>query len=403
VAGAFLGLALGYSAWPYVSSQFIAGLQAEFGWTRTQIAFAFNINIFTIVLTPGLGAMTDRLGVRPILAACFVLVAAGYLLLAANSGSYPLFVAAMLLLSTAGMGTTGLVFSRAVAGWFETSRGRALAVARLGMSLIGAVLPIAIFSLTSAHGWRAGFVLLALLAAFVGLPVSMAWVRDRRPDHAPAHAPTTGHGELRRLFTDRRLYGLCLAAACTYAPTVGVLSQLQPLLVMKHIPPGVAAQFGGLLGISVVIGTAVTGVLVDRVWAPLVGCAFTLAATVGCLLLLPASLTPVTAGLAVLLVGLAQGAEIDVVAFMIARYFGMRRYSLVFAITTIAIAVLITVTNVAFGWIFDHLGGYGPALLMAAGIAALGSVAYLFLGPYPPSALQEADASPLERSTSNSR
>lgn len=383
VVGTFLGLALGYSAWPYVSSQFISGLQAEFGWTRTQIAFAFNINIFTVVFAPGLGALADRVGVRPIFAVCFLLVATAHLLLASNSGSYPLFVAAMLLLSTAGLGTTGLVFSRAIAGWFETSRGTALAVARMGMSLLGAILPLAVFYLVSSHGWPAGFVFLAILAGVVGLPISVAWVRDRRPEPSLARQPIGGGGELKPLFRNRRLYILCIAAACTYAPTVGVLSQLQPLLVMKDISPIVAAQLGALLAISVVIGTATTGLLVDRIWAPLVGSAFTLAATAGCLLLTPASLTPTTAALAVLLVGLAQGAEIDVIAYMIARYFGMRSYSLIFAISMVVIAILTTATNLMFGWTFDRLGGYGPALLIAAGISGVGSIAYMLLGPYP--------------------
>lgn len=387
IVGVFFGMALAYPSFSFVESQFVQPLQDAFGWSRAQISFAFHIKVFIIYAAPLYGRLIDRIGVRPVLGVCLVLLSASYVLLALGTGSYLLFVLSCLLQVSCGMATTGIAYTRAVVSWFENSRGTALALSRIGLSLFGAVLPIFIFHVIQASSWRYGFLAMAGVTLIGALPISLLWVRDRRPetptDPTGKRAPFMEWKVWLQLIQDRRVLILCSAAACTYGPVIGFLSHLQPLLTSKGFEPAVAANMMALLALSVVVGTLTSGVLVDRIWAPIVGCLFTLLPVIGCLALLRSAPSPWIAAIAIVLIGLAQGAEIDVVAYLQARYFGVSAFSTVYGFTVLVMMLSTTVSSVFFGWVYDTFGNYDAAILASAVAFAVGALSYLALGRYP--------------------
>jgi sugar phosphate permease len=386
VVGTFLGMAVGYPAWSFCQSMFIKPLEMEFGWSRTQIAFAFNISIFLGVLAPLVGRLTDRIGVRRVLVTGFIGLGVMYLALANMSGAYGLLVVLYMALFSLGIGTTGVGFTRAVTSWFSKSLGSALAVSRIGSSLAGAGLPILMFHVISQHGWRGGYYLLSALALCIGLPMCWFLVRDRRPEAEAPGEPKPKINDLKlwlTLLRDRRVILISIAAACTYAPTIGILSQLQPMLTDRGLDPALAADFSGLLAISVVAGVLITGFLVDRIWAPLVGCVFTLIPTAGALLLMTPHASATTTGIAVIMIGLAQGAEIDVVAYMTARYFGMKAFGAIYGLSVFLIGLTTSGAAILFAMSHDKFGTYNPALMGAAAVFFTGSIAFLAMGKYP--------------------
>lgn len=384
VAGTLFGMSFALPAWNYVQSQFVQPLQAAFHWSRAEIAFAFGVNFFLSFMAPVFGRLIDRVGVRPVLLPCLLIVAAAYVGLANTSGDYWIFVGFCLLLHSAGLATTGVAFTRSVISWFRLSRGAAFAVSRIGLSLVGAFTPALLFQVIHRLDWRAGFYTMGALCLFIAFPASFAWIKDPpravKPDKGSLLEEFRHWGGLLR---DWRVLAVCVAAAGTYGPSVGVLTHLQPLLTSKAINPATAAGLASILAISVVAGTLITGLLVDRVWAPLIGSLFTLLPVAGLALLLTAKPGVVGASVAIAMVGLAQGAEIDVVAYVVARYFGVAAYSAIYSLTVLAIAMTASVAGVAFGWVFDRYQSYDLALLGAAAAFALAAAAYLSLGRYP--------------------
>lgn len=387
VLGTFFGMALAYPAFSFVQSQFMAPLQDEFGWSRAQISFAFHVNLFVCFMAPLYGRIVDHFGVRPVLTVCLSLLGLWYVVMANATDSYLVFVMLCLGLVTIGMGSTGIAYTRAVASWFTASRGTALAISRIGLSLFGAVLPILMFHIIANFDWRAGFYAMAAIAVLLALPISYLLVHDRRPEAlvqaGGGRQPLLDWRLWLRLLRDRRVLTLCAAAALTYGPVIGFLGHLQPLLTSKGLEPGIAANLAALLAISVLIGTLTSGVLVDRIWAPLVGCIYTLAPVGGCLLLLTPDPGLNAIVVAVVMIGLAQGAEIDVVAFMIARYFGMAFYSAIYGLMVLIMIWATAGASVLFGLAFDMSGHYDSAILGAAVAFALGAVSYLLMGRYP--------------------
>ena len=77
-----------------------------------------------------------------------------------------------------------------------------------------------------------------------------------------------------------------------------------------------------VFGLSIIIGRVVVGYLVDRLWAPGVA-AFCLAIPAAGAAMLYGSQSFEAAALAAFLIGFAAGAELDLMAFLAARYFGL--------------------------------------------------------------------------------
>ncbi|MFJ4452800.1 MFS transporter [Pseudomonas sp. NPDC089392] len=380
---ALIGTGMCLSVWPSVSSLFVAPLQEAFGWSRGDISLAQNASLAAALIAPVLGRLVDRVGVRPVLIGGLLLTACAYFSLALMHGPLPLYYLLYGLLSVVGAATTGLTFTRVVTGAFVGSRGLALAITRSGLALSGALLPPAVFAIIATYGWRMGFVALGTLILLIALPTAWLWIRGASV--APTSAPAGAKAQISLwgLLKNHKVVLVCVASALNYAPIVALLSQFQPLLVGKGLEAASAAALIGVVGVSALIGAFVTGMLVDRIWAPLVACIFTLGPAAGCLLLLPESLEPWVAIVALILLGLGQGAEIDVVAFMIARYFGMRSYASIYGISVFCIAVMIAIQGSLIGLSYDYFGNYNVALMVAAGCFVLAALSYLGMGRYP--------------------
>ncbi|ARR56761.1 MFS transporter [Rhizorhabdus wittichii DC-6] len=385
VVAASVGVATGFSMLQFSASLFIQPWEAAFGWTRGEIALAHNGMLATAILSPFAGALLDRFGVRRPLLAAMLLTGIAYLAMTTLGGSLVQFYATYFFLQLVGILTTGLAFTRVVAARFSASRGLALACTRIGISLLGLVLPAILQRLIASEGWQAGFLLLAGIVLLVGLPVCWFGIHDlgasgRRP---AASSDKTSFLHLAR--RDYRVALLCLCAGLGYAPLSAILSQFQPLLTEKGIAAGMAATLTGVLAGSVLIGTLVSGTLVDRIWAPLVACLFSLGPMLGCLLLIGPSPSLATALLAAMLIGMAQGAEIDIVAYLCARYFGLRHYSTIYGSTVMVMVLMSVIGQVGIGMLHDRFGDYRAGLLAAAAALGLSLITYLLLGPYPPS------------------
>ena len=95
------------------------------------------------------------------------------------------------------------------------------------------------------------------------------------------------------------------------------------------------------------------------------------------------ALTPAIVSTCAVLIGLAAGAELDLMAFLSSRYFGLRRYASIYAVTFVFFSVSAGIAPATFGMVYDIAGSYAPALRAAAVACVLGALLMLTLGAYP--------------------
>jgi len=387
---ALLAGSLGYSLYPAVSSLFVEPLQQQFGWSRGEIAFVHSFGLATAFAAPVVGRLTDRHGVRPILSAGLLLTVIGYLLLAAMGGSLGYYYAAYFFFSMVGMATTGITVTRILSGAFDRTRGTALAIGRSGLACAGALMPMLLFPVINRFGTAGGYLLLGALMGLVALPAIRLWlpagqqVGARRGGAASAeHAQSW-----RELLAMRKVRILIAASVLNYVPVVALLSQMKPLAIEKGLDAVTAVGAVSVMGLAAAMGALLSGILVDRFWAPAIAFILNLAPAAGCLLLLQSDVPPVLFYGAVLMIGLGQGAEIDIVAFMIARYFGLRSYATIYSLSTLGIALGVALGASLIGRAYDYFGHYDVAIGVAALSFATAACFYLAMGRYPDSVVE---------------
>lgn len=386
VLGAALAGGTGGALFFYISSLFITGLSTEFGWTRGEIATVYAIAGLGALASPAVGWLVDRYGFKPVALASTLGLIVLYLTYANYRGPIGPFVAISIFYGLFAVGTGSLVYTRPINGWFDANRGLALGLSTLGVSVFAIVTPPLLSAAMETYGWRAGYLVLAGLAAFVAIPALLVLVRSRPPVSASASTATpaaivdeTGVPPAIAMRT-AQFWLLALALASMNAAGTGALSQLAPLLQDKGLTLAAAASALSFYAAGLIVGRLGCGALLDRLPAARVAGAFTLAPALGCALLFAVPTTPWLAFPAALLIGMQQGAETDVMAWFVSRLFGMRCYGAnLGAIAFIGHAGTIG-GILLFGRIHDWTGNYDAAIVGAALAFLMGATAFLLVG-----------------------
>jgi predicted MFS family arabinose efflux permease len=388
VLGAAIGMGTAFSLYQYVSSLFLKELSAEFGWTRGQVFGAFAMGLVGALCAPLVGRIVDAVGVRPVLIVCTLLLGGVYVGLANMPGELGVFFGLIATMAIVGTGCGALAYTRAVNSWFVRNRGLALGCTIGGVSLFAILMPPVLNWIITQYDWRMAYYALGALAVFVGLPIVLTTVWERREAVRAGRAAEAadasmsvglGWGEAIRT----RHYWLLIAAMILVnVAGAGLLSQLAAMLTDRGLTREVAAWLLSAFGLSVLIGRIGTGFLVDRMAPSGVAFLFTgILPAIGCALLLAPASPEAAFGLAlaaVILLGLQQGAEMDLLGFFVARQFGMKTYSSIFGSMITAIALSSAAGVAMWGAAFDRSGDYTVALL--ASVVAFPLAGLCFLG-----------------------
>jgi MFS family permease len=384
---AALGTAFGASPIPFNSAgPFTKPLAEEFGWGRGDIQLALFWFTAAVVLTvPFIGGLADRIGVRKVAIGTLALFGISFAALALTPASLLGFYLLWILMGALGGGSTPVTWTRAVNAWFVHNRGLALALTLMGTGVTAAFLPTFATWLIEQYGWRKAFLGISLLPLAVALPVVIWLFREPEAKDADSLiAPVSRAGvTVREALRDYRFWVIAASILCVAIGVGGSITNFQPLLMDRGFQPQEAAQIAGAIGISVIVGRLLAGYLMDRFWAPLVTLPMLALPALACLLLAQPQVAAPAALLAATLIGLAAGAETDLVAYLTARYFGLANYGRLYGLQYSVFGFASGISPFLFGKVFDLTGSYQPILHVAAVLFVCGAVALLMLGRYP--------------------
>ncbi|MDV3456076.1 MFS transporter [Sphingomonas sp. HF-S4] len=357
----------------YSLGLFVKPLQDEFGWSRAAVSGAATFQQFGIFASaPLVGLLADRIGVRSIAIASYVATPLALVALSQAGPSIPGWYALWFLVSVAGCGTTPAVWARVVTTRFDSARGLALGVMLLGTGTAAILAPALLGPVFVTYGWRTAVFVIAAVTALVGLPVSLLMPRDR-PARVVGAAPAR-----RRFEANRQTIILQVVAILLGAIVAGLIIHLVPLLVDRGMPLATAAQAAAVIGIAVLFARVVVGYLFDRCHAPYVAGLFLLSPVVSALLLwLDGPVVP-----AALLLGLAAGAEVDMLAYFTSRYARIENYGATYGVTLGLFCLGAGCGPMLFGWSVDHSGSYDAALIASAMLLLAVVTLIVTLGPY---------------------
>ena len=393
VATAAVGMSTGPGQFAFGSlGLFMLPLSEEFGWNRTEISLA--LSFFTVALAlamPVIGRLVDRFGSRkvllPSLTAFAILLALIPLMVNQLWLLYLLFV----LIGSLAAGANALPYLRSISAWFDRRRGLAIGIAMGGSGTGFVYVPPMVQYMIDNHGWRSGYFLLAAIA-LIAVPLVYFALRE-----SPSPFQIAGHDELseaaisgqagpniplsallKRMLLWQLFTIFCLLSFSLY----GVLSHLVPMMSDRGMSTGSAALAMSTLGVSVVVARVVIGYIIDRFFAPFVAAGCFLVAVAGVVILATGASGPM-AFFAAILIGFSMGAEIDMLAFLTGRYFGIENFGQVYGILITSFLIGTAVGPVAFGMVFEALGSYQWILITSIAFMLISTALTVFLPKYP--------------------
>jgi MFS family permease len=387
VFGSVLGLLVGNGpVMQFTFGTLLPSITRQFGWSRGLVSSAMVVGLWmTGIATPVVGRLVDRFGIRAVALPAVVVFSLATASVAWVPASPAAFTALYALMGLGAAGQTPLIYAKAITARFDRQRGLALGIAMAGVGLGAALVPQFAQEMIGIAGWRGAYAGLGVLtfvvafpavALFVGRPAADQHVVVRRVS-AVRLPGLTGLEALRTA----RFWSLAFSFFIVSGTTGGVISHLVPLMSDRGVSPQTATAMVGIAGTALIGGRLLSGFLLDRIHAPYVAAVFFLAPLMGIVVLLT-TLRPEGAALGTVLVGTGLGAEVDLIAFLLSRYLGMRCFGEIYGYFFSIFMLGAGLGPFAMGVSYDGTGSYKLMLVCFAFALALASLPMLRLGPY---------------------
>ena len=349
--------------------------------------------ILTTIGTAILGWLLDRWGTRHVMIPGLFLCA-GTVAMQATLTPNTLWI--YFLLGINGLAfscQTPLPYGNVVAQWFDRERGLALGLALAGVGLGVAIVPQLATFLISHFGWREGYVGLATAILIIAwLPVSIFLreppsfvpeVKRVRLPTADATASVAIPGMLARDgFKTWRFWSFTIAFFLAVVAINGTLTQVVALLTDRGVSVSLAVSAMSASGIALILGRIFSGWCLDRFWGPIVAVVFFVLPMIGIALLMSGGSGTVPLAGAVLC-GLGIGADVDLMAFFVSRYFGMKAYAKLYGVMLALFSLANGVGPALSGLSFDYFHAYTQIFFVYEILLVIACAQFLGLGPYP--------------------
>jgi MFS family permease len=369
---------------------FLKPITEDLGLGRGLFSSAITLSsLMNALACPLLGWMIDRWGARrvmiPGILLCALATASYGLLQSSPLRIYVIFAVVGFVFGC----QTPIAYATVTAQWFDKKRGLALGLAMAGVGLGVALIPQIAAALIANFGWRTAFLgLAACVLGFAFIPVAL-FIREppgfvgsvERQKNAALRNAVPGV-EGREAFRSRQFYALTAAFFLAIVAINGTVTHVVALLTDRGIPLQVATGALSASGLAIIFGRILSGWCLDRFWGPYVAAGFFVLPMIGIGLLDSgaAGMVPV---IGAALCGLGIGAEVDLMAFFVSRYFGLRDYAKIYGTMFAVFSFGVGVGPGISGQVFDRFHSYDPVCMFYEVLLAITCLLFLRLGPYP--------------------
>lgn len=376
----------------YGFSSMIGPLEKAFGWTRAELQPAITfLFLGAIVSSQVVGWLNQRYGLRKVTLLSLAALSCGFLLLTQIRGSVWSLYLGFMFIAWAGLGTLQVTWTNLVNLWYERNRGLALAITLSGTGIAAIVMPPLVTRVAETWGWQGGFVVMAMMSSLIAIPLVALWMRASAAElpaadagNAPAVPAIALTGmTFREGLRSAKFWRCNIGLTLVVSAILGIVTNGVPMLRERGMTAMEAGQIFSSFGVSLILGRVVVGYLVDRLWAPGVAAVALALPAVGCILFGMAGASVPLLVLGVLLVGIGAGAEFDLAAFLVARFFGLREYGRLFGVHLGLITLGSSLSPLLFGAMYQMTGSYVALLSYCTVCFAAGALLLLTLGRYP--------------------
>jgi MFS family permease len=368
---------------------FIKPVTEDLGISRGHLSTALgSATWLTALACPVVGWLIDRWGTRRIMipgVLAFALAVAGFGLMQAEP-AYLVFLIFGLVGFVGGI-QTPVPYAAVVSRWFDRDRGIALGVATAGVGVGVALIPQLAAFLIDRLGWRAAYFGLAIsVVVLAWLPV-LIFVREPSAKEAAANdveataSPGAVGIETAAALRTWRFWALAIAFFLGVLAINGTIVHVVALLTDRGVPLQVATGALTAAGIAIIVGRIICGWCLDRYRGPYVAIFFFVVPMLGIALLESGWGNPVPL-LGAALCGAGIGAEIDLMAFFVGRYFGLKAYGKIYGLMFMLFNVGTGLGPALSGRAFDIFHSYFQIFMAYEAALVVTCLLFVPLGEY---------------------
>jgi MFS family permease len=374
-----IGLSTGFTALAVTNSIMGPHLIRAFGWSKSEFALLGTLGLIALIALPLSGRLADRYGVRRTALVGVVTGPITFVVLSRMSGNFAFYLGIVIIQNLLCMTTTTAVFTRTVVQHIRKARGVALALVATGPAITIALAGPWLNNFVASHGWRNGYLALALFMGIGGL-IAIALVPPR--DDLARTATTQRHKSenVYAILARMPVFWIMLTGIVTTNVAQFIInSQLGVLLQANGVSAHAISPIISVLAIGILIGRFVCGFALDRFPTGIVATITLGMPAIGQFMIASSfDSTQVLTG-AVLLLGMSYGAEADLIGYMVARNFGVRVYGTVLGIMAASISGGSAIGSLVLSATLKATGGYGLFLTMSGALTLGGSLLFLLL------------------------
>jgi len=331
--GAMIGLALGPSVIANLTvSAYIGPIEAEFGWLRSDVSFAFSLVAYMIVvMSPLQGMLVDRFGPRKVVLTSIPLFALSLGAIYFTPDNIYVYYFLWALVPIAGLGLWPLGYLQAVTPWFDRKLGLALGCANAGIGVGSTFLPMLVIGpIIAAYSWRHAILAIAALVLFVSWPVVAYCLKEPSPEDTHQRKANHAFGlSFQDSMREPTFWMLNLGFFLLGMTATSLVTQQVPLLRDAGWTVEETTRLQTTFGFGLLFARVAVGFVIDHVFAPRVMTTVSIGGAIACVLY---AVAPEWGYVSALLIGFLLGAEFDVLAFLIKRYYGYLAYGRVYGV-----------------------------------------------------------------------
>jgi MFS family permease len=350
---------------------FVKPVSESLGADRGRVSEALLVAfVLSGLLTPVAGHLVDRFGVRRFGIPVVALFGLSFALIGLTASSIGAFIVGYALVGIFSAGQSPLIYAKAIAAAFDSRRGLALGLAMAGVGVGTALVPRLAEHLIAVLGWRMAYEALGLLTMVVATASVALWVVEPAPAVGGHHMVASGVSAAEAL-KSLLFWKLLVSFLVVVIAVSGIMAHIVPLMTDRGIPPALAALALTAGGLALVAGRLIAGYVLDRLFAPYVAVCFFSMPMIAIGILLNFS-TAVACILGAALVGAGLGAEVDLIAYLQSRYFGLKSFGVIYSYFLATFFIGSGLGPYFMGFVFAQTGAYTIALrwlLAAVGLA----------------------------------
>ena len=376
---ATIGIGSGMSTAGTITSVLAPSLIAGNDWSRSDFAAVGILGLFSTLAFPFIGRLADVLGVRWTALIGQVTLPLTYLAYATiMGGSLAIYMAIFVVQSVLAVTTTATVYTRLAVEYFIKSRGLALAIVVSGSAIFGAIGGPILNNYVEAHGWEATYRALAIFATVAAVLVFLLIPKGAGQPRKDA-PKRRARDDYPMIFRSPAFWILAAVMLLCNLPQTLILVQLKLLLIDNGISgPGASVMFTAL-SVGMLAGRFVTGLALDRFEPTLVAFITMGLPSLGIFVIASSLDGAALLTFAVFCMGFAFGAEGDIVAFLVAKRFGLEVYSSVMGLLTAIMSLSTSLGAGLLSWTLTRTGNYNLFLTISGTTVIIGATLFLVM------------------------